>query len=42
VPIEKSSTPFICEKFFISCEFGHRRYFSSFYTFYTIVLIYVW
>jgi hypothetical protein len=27
VPIEKSSTPFICEKFFISCEFGHRRYF---------------
>ncbi|WJX63369.1 hypothetical protein P8452_48262 [Trifolium repens] len=25
VPIEKSSAPFICEKFFISCEFGHRR-----------------
>ncbi|XP_045828251.1 protein SABRE-like isoform X2 [Trifolium pratense] len=25
VPIEKSSSPFICEKFIISCEFGHRR-----------------
>jgi hypothetical protein len=36
-PIEKSSAPFICEKFSVSCEFGHRRYFSSFYTFYYIV-----
>ncbi|KAK2394597.1 protein SABRE [Trifolium repens] len=24
-PIEKSSAPFICEKFSVSCEFGHRR-----------------
>ncbi|CAJ2657974.1 unnamed protein product [Trifolium pratense] len=24
-PIEKSSAPFICEKFSVSCEFGHHR-----------------
>lgn len=24
--IDKSSVPFICEKFSVSCEFGHDRY----------------
>jgi hypothetical protein len=32
--IERSSAPFICEKFSISCEFGHDRYISSFYSFF--------
>lgn len=31
--IERSSAPFFCEKFSISCEFGHDRYISSLYSF---------
>lgn len=37
-PAEKSSAPFICEKFSVSCEFGHHRYFSFFYTFFIILI----
>lgn len=29
--LERSSAPFICEKFSVSCEFGHDRYISSFH-----------
>lgn len=38
-PTEKSSAPFICEKFSVSCEFGHHRYFSFFYTFFLLLIM---
>lgn len=31
--LERSSAPFICEMFSVSCEFGHDRYISSLYSF---------
>ena len=36
--MERSSAPFICETFSVSCEFGHDRYFSSLYTFFNVNL----
>lgn len=35
--IDRSSAPFICEKFSIFCEFGHNRYISSLYMFFVIL-----
>ena len=32
--MEKSSATFMCEKFSVSCEFGHDRYYSFSYTFF--------
>jgi len=40
-PREKSSSPFICEKFSVSCEFGHYRYFSSNYTFFIMLILHL-
>lgn len=39
--IEKSYATFLCEKFSISCEFGHDRYFSSFYSIFIILILHL-
>jgi hypothetical protein len=39
--IERSSAPFFCEKFLVSCEYGHDRYISSFHVNLAIIGIFL-